>query len=255
MRAEREKGMQTGLVVTCYATHATPAAFYAHIDDRRKYQDIALQFIDSDIDVTFAGGKRDFVKRKDERDLIAELRHKNYQVVEDFTQLANIDRGRVVGLFADEHLPSMLKGRGDYLPHATAKALEILQNNAGKKQGFFLMVEGSQIDFESHDHNSAGIYAEMKDFDKAVGVAMDFADQNSGTLVVVCSDHDTGGLSIPSCKADFTLGESGVEYKFSTTGHSAAITPVFAYGACAERFTGLIDNTDLAKIIFELMGF
>ena len=155
----------------------------------------------------------------------------------------------------EKHLPSMINGRGDILPSATAKALEILTNNCNKKGcGFFMMVEGSQIDFESHANNAKGIYAEMKDFDAVVGVAFDYADTHPGTLVVVCADHDTGGMSIPSCKTDFTLGESGVEYNFGSTSHTATMTPALFYGTGVDEFGAIIDNTDIAKKIKELLS-
>ena len=148
----------------------------------------------------------------------------------------------------------MVNGRGDILHQATQKALEILTANTQKRgKGFFMMVEGSQIDFESHANNPKGIYAEMKDFDKVVGIAFDYADSHPGTLVIVCADHDTGGMSIPSCKTDFTLGESGVEYNFGSTSHTATMTPALFYGTGADKFEAIMDNTDIAKKVREFI--
>lgn len=97
-----------------------------------------------------------------------------------------------MGLFSEEYMPTVLNGRDEnYLCDATKKALEILTNNAGKKGGFLLMVEGSQIDSEAHANNAQGILAETRDFDRAVGAAMDYADAHPGTLVVVTADHET----------------------------------------------------------------
>ncbi len=253
-RAER-RGMQTAEVVTCYLTHATPAAFYAHTEDRSRYEDIAVQFLTSGIDVAFAGGRKDFAARKDGRNLIPELEAAGYKVVNEMSEVENIREGRVVGLFANGHLPLAVKNRGDYLPQATAKALEILTANCAKERcGFFMMVEGSQIDFAGHNTDAKQIYTEMKDFDKAVGVAFDYADKHKGTLVVVCADHETGGLSLPSSNTDFTLSESGVEYRYGTTSHSATMIPALFYGACAKEFAGIMDNTELSRRIAELLG-
>ena len=143
-----------------------------------------------------------------------------------------MDRGKVVGLFADEYMPTVMKGRDEnYLCNATKKALEILSNNAaGSKKGFMVMIEGSQIDSEGHANNAEGILAETRDFERAVGAAMDFADTHPGTLVVVTADHETSGLSITSNKTDFTLSESGIGYQFGTTGHTGTLVPVYLYG-------------------------
>lgn len=254
-RAER-CGMQTAEVVTCYLTHATPAAFYAHTDDRSRYEDIAVQFLTSGIDVAFAGGRKDFAARKDGRNLVPELEAAGYQVVNTMDEVKDMHEGRVVGLFADGHMPMATEAeRGDYLPQATAKALEILTANCAKEKcGFFMMVEGSLIDFAGHNNDAKQIYAEMKDFDEVVGIAFDYADKHEGTLVVVCADHETGGLSLPSSKTDFTLSESGVEYRYGTTSHSATMIPALFYGACAKEFAGIMDNTELSRRIGSLLG-
>ena len=116
------------------------------------------------------------------------------------------------------------------------------------------MVEGSQIDSEAHANNAQGILAETRDFDRAVGAAMDYADAHPGTLVVVTADHETSGLSITSNETDFTLSDSGVGYHFGTTGHSGTMVPVYLYGTGAERINGVMDNTELSKKIQSLMG-
>ena len=166
-----------------------------------------------------------------------------------------IASGKVVGLFASKHMPYAHKGRGDYLPRAVGKALEILSNDAAERdEGFMLVVEGSMIDYVSHRNDSEGILAEMRDFDRTVAAAMDFADRTPGTLVVVTADHETGGLTIPSGNADFTRAESGIDYRFSTKGHTGTLVPVYLYGAGADAIRGVMDNTELARRIMELLG-
>lgn len=147
------------------------------------------------------------------------------------------------------------EGRGDYLERAIRKALEILSREAGERdRGFILMVEGSQIDLRAHDNDAEGVLAEMRDFDRAVAAAMDFADRHPGTLVVVTADHETGGLSIPSADVDFEHEEAGIEYRFSTGGHTAAMVPVYLYGTGAERINGVLDNTELALRLAGTLG-
>lgn len=170
--------MATGVVVTCKIQHATPGAFYAHVPNRNDYGTISHQLAESKLDVAFGGGRAGMtVSDASGRSAADELRSAGCRVICDWSQAEDLRSGRVAGFFADEHMPSMLDGRGDYLPQATRKALEILDNNARDAgTGFLLMVEGSQIDFESHGNNTPGVLAEVRDFEAAVSAAMRFAD-------------------------------------------------------------------------------
>ncbi len=255
MKAVRQ-GMATGLVVTCYLPHATPGAFYAHQVYRRTLDPIAGQLVESGIDVAFGGGKSFFTKRRpDGSNLIDRLQTKGYRVIDTLAAADTIVSGRVVGLFASKHLPYAHKGRGDYLPRAVGKALEILSNDASAQgSGFMLMVEGSMIDYVSHSNDTEGILAEMRDFDRAVRVAMEFVDAHPGTLLVVTSDHETGGVTMPSGDEDFTKSEQGVLYKYSTGSHTGVMLPVYLYGAGAERINGVMENSDLANRLMEILN-
>ncbi|MEG1621829.1 MAG: alkaline phosphatase [Alistipes sp.] len=249
-------GHPAGIVVTCALQHATPGAFYAHVASRKEDALISRQFVESGLDVAFGGGAAAMQEvQADGKTLVDALKDKDYRVITSLDAAADIHSGRVVGLFAENHLLSMLEGRGDYLQPAVNKALEILARNAAVQQkGFVLMVEGSQIDFESHANRADGILAEMRDFDQAVAAAMDFADAHPGTLVVVTADHETGGLTMPSNQQDFTLSESGVDYRFGTKSHSGTLVPVYLYGAGAEQINGIMDNTELSKKLMKLLG-
>lgn len=251
----QKAGLATGLVVTSTILHATPGAFYAHVDNRNYEEQIAADLLQSDIDVVIGGG-RDILKNKpDEGESFAErLAGKGYTVVEELAEADDIHEGKLIGICGDHHMVSMLNGRGDYLKQATEKALEILSANAAKSgKGLILMVEGSQIDMEAHSNNSEGILAEMRDFERAVGAAMDFADRNPGTLVVVCADHETSGMSIPSNKKDFTESESGIKYVYGTGSHTGIHVPVYLYGTGAELINGIMDNTDLSRRLQEIL--
>jgi alkaline phosphatase len=243
-----EHGLATGLVSTSAITHATPASFIAHQAFRDNYEAIAADFLKTDIDVFIGGGINHFCVRKDGQDLTKELRKKGYQVMFSMDSIKNVTSGKLAGLTAKEHNPSMIAGRGDMLPVSTQTALNIL---AGKKKGFFLMVEGSQIDWGGHGNNAIYVEKEMIDFDKAIGKALDFARKDGHTLVIITADHETGGMSL----VEGNLKEGTVVAKFNTTDHTGVMVPVFAYGPGAELFQGVQENTDLFAKMMKLYGF
>ena len=256
-KAEK-RNFATGLVATYAIQHATPASFYAHVKNRGDYTNITKQFMSSNIDVVLGGGIKHFerVFREMGKDFQEELGKKGYKVCKTWGEIQQQTSGQVFGLIADDNMPAIEKRQPNFLADATAKSLKILSNNVkqNKHKGFVLMVEGSQIDGRSHGRDVAGILGEMRDFDKAVRVAMDFADRTPGTLVVVVADHETGGLSIPSSKTDFTLPESGIGYNFGTSSHTAALIPVYLYGTGAEQVNGIMENTELSWKLQRLIG-
>jgi len=138
-----QNGMKTGLVATCKITHATPASFIAHESTRDRYKEIAKDFLDTPIDVFIGGGRSDFDTATNGVKLLDQLVQKKYAVVTDIDSLQYISSGKLAGLIHENNQPNMLNGRGDMLSIATKKALELLDN----KKGFFLMIEGSQIDW------------------------------------------------------------------------------------------------------------
>ena len=107
------------------------------------------------------------------------------------------------------------------------------------------MVEGSIIDGAGHGNDAEGQQAEMRDFMEAIEVAVAYAESRGDTLVVVTSDHETGGLSLVSSNSDFNLSEQGVEYRWSTDGHSGIMVPIYLYGVGAELINGVIENSEL----------
>lgn len=241
-------GKTTGEVVTCYITHATPAAYVAHQVDRGYYEPIAKEYVDHGPDVFLGGGLKYFEARKDSCNLSDSLRAKGYEVVYSLEDALNSPSDKLVALLADGHMKSMKDGRGDYLPKAVDLAIRKLDKN---KKGFFLMVEGSQIDMRCHSNDINGCVAEVLDFDQAVAVALDFAKRDGNTLVVVTADHETGGLALLQT-TPVAEGQS-VKSKFSTTGHTGIPVPVFAYGPGAENYCHMIQNSDHKAILTKLM--
>jgi alkaline phosphatase len=240
-------GLSTGLAATSSITHATPASFIAHEPNRNEYEKIAMDFLDTEIDIFIGGGKDHFARREDSLNLIDSLENKGYQVTNDISEI-QMSSGKIACFTADIHNPSILGGRGDMLPDATKAAIRFLDKQG---TGFFLMVEGSQIDWAGHDNNTEGIIAEMIDFDKAIGVALEFAEKNKNTLVIVTADHETGGMGIVG--GNITTGN--VEAAYTTEGHSAVMVPVFTYGPCAEEFSGIYENTEIFFKMMNAFGF
>lgn len=242
-----DKGLATGLVSTSAITHATPASYIAHQGSRGSYEDIAADFLKTDIDVFIGGGYKHFTERKDKRDLTSELKQNEYQVLRDMDEIAQVKTGKLAGLTADEH-NEVYPNRKMNLPLSTQTALNILDQN---KKGFFIMIEGSQIDWGGHANNTIYIVNEMLDFDQTIGKALEFAANDGETLIVVTADHETGGFALTG--GDMKTGM--VKGAFPTGDHTAVMVPVFAYGPGAEKFTGIMENTDIAKKIISLMGF
>jgi alkaline phosphatase len=245
-KAEK-KGLATGVVSTSSLTHATPAAFVAHQAKRYYYEAIAADYLKTDIDVFIGGGLEHFTKRKDSKDLTALLKDKGYTVLTSLNDIAKVKKGKLAGFTAQMHNPSILEGRGNMLPVATKTAINVLDND---KDGFFLMVEGSEIDWGGHQNYTAYVTTEMIDFDQAVGIALEFAAKNKETLVLVTADHETGGFAVE--KGDYNSG--AVYGNFTTGNHTGLMVPVYAFGPGSEKFRGFLDNTDIPKIIGELIG-
>lgn len=248
-------GRATGIVVTSYLQHATPAAFYAHVGDRGDQETITAQLLESGVDVLLGGGRKWLGEQCPEGGSYFDaFRRRGYAVIDTLPAADTIRSGRVLGAFAEGHLPEADQ-RGDYLCRATRKALEILSADADASgSGFVLMVEGSLVDMAAHSNDAKALLGELRDFECAVGAAMDFADRTPGTLVVVVADHETGGLSIPANKADFTQSENGLNYRFGTRSHTATMVPAYLYGAGAQALGGVMDNTELSQRAMRLLG-
>lgn len=237
-----EKGMATGLVATVSITHATPAAFIAHQPNRVMYESIAADFLDTDIDYFVGGGKQYFDRRKsDNRNLYQELIDKGYQVADYFDSPIVQTKPSVAKPFAyftaDKHPLPVTAGR-NYLSFVTRQALQFLEKRSDK--GFFVMIEGSQIDWGGHSNDGNWMVQETMDFDRAITEALRYAQKNGNTLVIVTADHECGGLSL---NEKSKMGRP--KFQFSTNGHTAALVPVFAYGPGSELFGGIYQNTDI----------
>lgn len=238
-------GLSTGMVVSCAVTHATPAGYIAHQINRKMYEEIAADFLKTDIDVFIGGGKKYFDSRKDNRDLIRELKDKDYQVAFDLDGVKKVNSGKLAALIHEDQPPAMPE-RGDLLPESAMAAINILSKN---KKGFFLMIEGSQIDWAGHANDIDWIVRETIDFDKTIGKVLDFAEKDGNTLVIITADHETGGLTL----TNGDIKERKAKASFSTKGHTGTPVPVFAFGPGAENFTGFMENASFKGKIAKLL--
>ncbi|MBT2615450.1 alkaline phosphatase [Peribacillus frigoritolerans] len=322
LEAAKEKGKATGLVATSEITHATPASFGAHDENRKNMNSIADDYYNElikgkhKIDVLLGGGKSNFVRP--DVNLAKAFEKDGYSYVTDKNQMQKDKNEQVLGLFASEGLPKMIDRPSETpsLADMTSSAIQRLNKD---KDGFFLMVEGSQVDWAGHDNDIVGAMSEMEDFEKAYKAAIEFAKKDKHTLVVATADHSTGGFSIgakgiynwygepikaakrtPDFMADAIVKGADVEKTlkqyinqnvvkltdgeiktvteaaksknvtnvdnaieaifdnrtntaWTTGGHTGEDVPVYAYGPYKERFAGQVDNTDQAKIIFDLL--
>lgn len=247
------RGMPTGLISTSSIVHATPASFAAHNRYRKNYEEIALDMSKAGVDLMIGGGLKYFNRRKDDRDLTKEMRARG-SYVQNFT-IAELDKLRFGSdkpfcyLTADSEPLPHAQGR-DYLPVAAALAPPFLDERAGANKGFFLMIEGSQIDWGGHANDSDYIISEMLEFDRAVGKVLDWAEKDGETLIIITADHETGGYAIQNGSK---MG--AIDGAFTSDYHTADLIPVFAFGPGAANFAGIYENTAIFDKMKKLYGF
>jgi alkaline phosphatase len=249
----RDAGWATGLATTSRITDATPAAFAAHVAERRDEAGIAADLSDARVDLLAGGGRKFFLPksapegaRADGRDLTAEMHARGVEVVADAAGLAAAKRLPVAALFGVE--PQKSDPRSPTLGAIAEKSLGLL---AASGRPFFLLLEEEEIDSAAHARDAARMMAAVLRFDAAVSAAVDFAIRDGATLVLVLGDHATGGLSIDE-------QSSGTELvlHWASAQHSGEPVPVFAYGppSAAGRFAGLFDNTEIPHRVAAALG-
>lgn len=241
----KQKGKDAGIAVTCRLWDATPCDFSCHNIDRDKEQELVGGYPDSNLDYAFGGGAKYFEHRDDGRNVFKELQDKGYHISRTWDDLAAWKSGKVFAVPYDVDTP-LPDERGDLLAKASMKGIELLNQN---KNGFFMMIEGSQLDDYGHFNQLDLLMKETLDFDQTIGRVMQWAAQDGETLVVVTADHETGGLTLVAGDKD----QGKVECCFSTKDHSGAMVPVYAFGPGSENFSGIMENTDIFWKIKKLM--
>jgi alkaline phosphatase len=234
-----KNGMSTGVVVTCELPHATPASFYAHQVSRKMYTEIARDLSNSQADIMIGSGKPYFDTQT--------LANNGYTVSTGLAAMQQ-NKGKRQVCFTDaDSFPAKAPLRGDALLQGSMHAITQLSQN---KKGFFLMIEGSQIDWGAHDNDSANVIDEAIDFDKTAGNVLEWAAKDKNTLVIITADHECGGLTLHGLDSS----THRPVMHFSTGHHTAEPVPVYAYGPGAEQFSGVYQNTDIYYKMIALLS-
>ena len=232
-----KKGYASGVVATSSVTHATPAALYAHIDNRYEYKEIANQLINSSIHIALGGGRKLFDLNK--------INDTHHVLTSKESLQLNFDYSKkLIGLFDDDGIE-----RSNEKPTQRQMTNFALKHLNKQCNGFFLMTEGSQIDWAGHDNDANKMIEEFRDFDLTIKDLIKFVNKNNDTLLIITSDHETGGLQI--LKQD----NDNVIIQWGTGRHTSTPVGVHAYGPGAELFQGLMDNTDIHYKMLEAIDY
>ncbi len=240
-----KRGQAIGVVTLGNVADATPAAFYGHWVERDDADLLTSHLLDGKLSLLCGSGIREFEQRRDQRDLIGELKQQ-YAFIRSADKIATT-QGKVICI--DEKMGDAAEEANlGLLADVTRQSIAKLQSQS--QQGFFLMVEGAKIDYAGHSKCLPGSIIETLSFDLAVAEALKFADANGETLVIVTADHETGGLTL--LDGDLTTGR--VTGYYVTNDHTPTPLPVFAYGPHADTFCGAYENTQIARRIKQLLN-
>ncbi len=250
----KKNGLSTGVAVTVSVSHATPGAFLGHSKSRYAQSLIAAQMVENDFDVIIGGGLKFFLpkslngEREDSLNLIEKLVNKGYYVSKSYPELKAIPESvtKLYSLMEMDQLPEAEK-RNYTLGDLSKQALNHLKHN---KNGFVLMIEGSQIDWGGHNNNKEELLNEMKDFSTAIKEALDFAKADGNTLVVITSDHETGGMSVIAGDKE----TKNLDMVYSTTHHTPSPVGIFAFGPGEESFRGIMNINQIGQKLFHLLN-
>lgn len=235
-----EKGMSTGAVVTCELPHATPASFYAHQPSRKMYPEIARNMTANKAATVLIGGGLPYFDTN-------ALKNAGYSVTVGSDRMLKNSGNRQICFTDTMKEPLAAPQRGPVLSLGSKHAISMLSKN---KKGFFLMIEGSQIDWGAHNNDSAHTLAEAIDFDNAAGEVLQWAKKDKRTLVIITADHECGGLTLHG----YNKKDKTPVMHFSTGHHTAEPVPVFAFGPGSELFSGVYQNTAIYFKMMQLLG-
>ncbi|MDC0928283.1 alkaline phosphatase [Flavobacteriaceae bacterium] len=236
LEISRDKGYMTAIIATSTIVHATPASYYSKVKSRYDYEEIASQLSKSNINFFVGGGEKYFNDRRDKRNLMNEM--DDYLFANSLENFIKINSNKI-GFLTDYDEPiGKHEGRKPSLEDIVQATVQKLSSF---NKPFFLLVEGSQIDWGGHDNDSEHMISEMLEFDRTVGKVFNFADKDKNTIVVITADHETGGLSI----IDGNLEDSKVVNKYVSDSHTATMVPIFSFGPYSSLFKGIYDNTEI----------
>ena len=257
----RLKGLSTGIVVTCQFPHATPADFVCHYFNRDSYDVLARQFVYNSPDLVFGGGYA-YLSNPGLKPVFDSL---GYRMITDYQSFKNFNTKAALKKPTWALFDGWLDGK-KYLSYdcdrdttkepslseMTDKAIQLLSQN---KKGFFLMVEGSQVDWAAHNNDPKGVVTEFLAFDKAVKMAIDFAKKDKNTLVIVCPDHGNGGITMGSVYGDKSISFDKMNIPRNVIGplKSAKHSSRWVYETILKKIDNqgntLLNTSDFSKLI------
>lgn len=229
-----KKGFVSGVVTTDEIFGATPSAFYAHQKDRSMSEGILADLNESPLSLFISQGSMIPLK-------MDALGH--YSMLSAIEQVGTSKNDKIGFLMSENAKATAAKAQ---LAQATENALNFLKS---KNKPFFLMVEGAKIDSYGHENDIGGVISEGIGFDKAISEALKFADRNTGTLVIITADHETGGLTVPQGN----LEKNEIEGDFTTHDHTGMMVPIFAYGPQSDEFQGVYENNEVFHKILQVL--
>ena len=283
----KEKGLAMGIVSANSLVEGSIVPFVGHAQNRMAVEALTAGYVDTDIDVLIGAGSDYFTKsiqggfgpgpgaggdqggqrpgggqggpgaggamqmgeRSDKRNLINELKAKGYQVCNSIDEIKQVKSGKLAGFTGAQSNPNIQEGRGDMFPASVETALNVLKSDS---KGFFLMVGDMYVDRASHNGRLELLCDETRDLDRAIGKALDFAERDGETLVLVVGSPEASGMSI----VGGNMAEGTVEAKWSMPGmanHSGTQVPMFAYGPGAEQFMGVMENTEIFTVVKQML--
>ena len=241
-----DKNFSIGIASSGDVSDATPAAFYAHIQDRDSSIEIIQQLKNSNVQILAGAGndkinKISILQKKQTAVLnnqILDSLLPNYTITHSINDLLAPTTKKTLVIDQLAGL-SVQEGRGPWLSQSFQNITKSLELNKSKQ--FFMMIEAAQIDYGGHANNIEYVVKELIDFDKLIGKAIQYADENKGTLVIITGDHETGGLTLH----DGDYKNQSLSAQFATNDHTGIPVPVFSYGYRSYLFDGVYENTAL----------
>ncbi|MDO6428389.1 alkaline phosphatase [Thalassotalea sp. 1_MG-2023] len=241
-------GKKTGVVVTSQVNHATPAAYITHNESRKNYNAIADSYIDNgiNVDVLLGGGWQYFIR--EDRNLVNEFKQAGFDYIDNFELLSQTNsHNKLLGLFADVGLPPALDNGGGKLLEMTKTALSHLEN----PNGFFMLVEASQVDWAAHSNDINSAMAEMHDLAQTLAYLESYVASNPNTQVVLTADHSTGGLTL-AAKGEYRWSPEMLrEMKTSTSAAAQALadSEITETSLSAALANITLENKDITNVI------
>ena len=232
----RDRGYMTAIIATSTIVHATPASYYSKVKSRYEYEEIASQLSKSNINFFVGGGEKFFNDRRDKRNLMNEMN--DYVFANSIESFKKINSNKIGFLTSYDSPMGKHEGRKPSLEDIVQVTIQKLKSF---NKPFFLLVEGSQIDWGGHDNDSEHMISEMLEFDRTVEKVFDFVNIDKNTTVIITADHETGGVAI----IDGNIEDSKVVNKYISEDHTATMVPIFSFGPYSSLFSGVYDNTEI----------